>query len=131
MVQTGKEGITSAVRITSAVITCNNFGVVVHKLLLWLSQTFAALFTNFCPDIRKLLPRCSQIFAVALINLCRIVHKLLPWFYKLLLRCSNFCRGFYKLLPRCSQTFAVLFTNFCSDFLNFCRIVKKILLLFF
>ena len=107
------EVITSAMRITSVAISCTNFGVVIHILLWWFLQTFAALFTNFCRDLRKLLPRCSQNFAVTSIIFCRV-------------RCSqtfavtfiNFCRVIHKLLPWLLQTFAALFTNFCRE--SFC-----------
>ena len=98
--QTSKEGISSAVRITSAAISCSNFGVVIHKLLWWFLQTFVAIFTNFFRDFYKIFPRCSQIFALTFINFCSVVHKLLRWLLQTFAALfTNFCRDFHKLLP--------------------------------
>ena len=54
---------------------------VVHKLLPWVLQTFAALFTNFCHDFHKLLSRCLQTFAMTFTDFCRVVQKLLLLFF--------------------------------------------------
>ena len=98
---TGRESITSALRITSAAISCSNFGVVIPKLLWWFLQTFVVIFTKFSSDFCKILPHCSQLFAMTFINFFRVLQKFLS-------------------LQRCSQTFAV-------TFINFCRVVHKLL----
>jgi len=58
-------------------VAFTNFCHGVHKLLPWLSQTFAMAFTNFCREVHKLLLWCSHTFAVAFTTFCLGIHKLL------------------------------------------------------